>query len=310
MSSVKVDYALNRPANCPENFSKEFLRLEDLFPIEALSEPSAQEDLLQTCRQSIDDFQVVAERIVQDVQSFGVSMLRGVPAASDIAVIALSATLGVVTKEGNGFPGQLAYDVRPRPDGVSISQTREEFPLHTDSATMRVPNEYVGLACCKIDSDAGGASILVEIDTVVAKLSDRDSLQAEDGLLRDLQEPYPWRVPDFHPDAPIMWASLLNSNGETYGARYRKEALEAGLAVQAVSDSKLKALHVFESTMQSRNLWSLFQFDVGDMILFDNRRLLHGRTAIRSGAGRWLKRTKIHLMAQIEQCDLFRRGLH
>jgi hypothetical protein len=211
----------------------------------------------------------------------------------DSALVIVASAMGVVSTEDNGRPPRLVWDVRPSPEPSSArSQRPDAFPLHTDSAHLHPPHAIVGLACVQPSPDGGGLSLLATAERV------RETLREEGGgkVVRALQEPrFPFASVSEN-GQPVIFRAILGSAGDPVQVRYREPLLQWGLQLspRAVDAAHRSALEVLDAMLQRVSLPSRLLLAANDFLLFDNRRLLHGRTALGVDSGRHLKRLKLH----------------
>jgi len=211
----------------------------------------------------------------------------------DSALVILASAMGVVSTEDNGSPARLVWDVRPSPEPSSVrSQRPDAFPLHTDSAHLHRPHAVVGLACVQPSQDGDGLSLLATADRV------REVLQAEgrEGEVRRLQEPcFPFASVS-EDGLPVEFRPILGEAGNPIQVRYREPLLRWGLRLspRSLDAAHRSALEVLNGVFRRASLPTRLLLTANDFLFFDNRRLLHGRTALGLDSGRHLKRLKIH----------------
>ena len=219
-------------------------------------------------------------------------VVHGVPVEDDALLLAFTMGLGTPSAVGNG--GGLLHEVRPKPleEQGDISTTRDEFALHTDSTALVEPHDVVCLACVQAEPDAGGESLVLHVDAVVAELRERrrESLAA----LADAVYPFPLNDPvagtGIH-EVPVLTAT----NGR-HAIRYRADTLALGLAARpdALSPEHREALEALEGILADPPHQASYLMRPGDVLFVDNRHALHGRTKIRAGAARHLRRLKLY----------------
>jgi hypothetical protein len=215
-------------------------------------------------------------------------LIRNTPVDSEAAVIALFQCVANPTSVGN--VGQIVHKVTPRRDGrrADISGTEDEFPPHTDSTFLRHPHEFIALACVQSEVDGGGDSFVLSVAELRATL---DS-QHGPGVLACLAEPaYPFLMEDPLYGDGVQLVPVL---GHDDTVRYRRDVLR--LLVSSYpgkcSERHQAALKVLDDLLDDRSLHHYFTMSPGDLLILDNRCVLHGRTAIRPGAQRELLRIK------------------
>jgi hypothetical protein len=223
----------------------------------------------------------LAERLERD----RAVVVESVPTHCDAVLLALTFGVGTPSSLGNG--DGLIHEVRPKPltERRDISTTRAEFPLHTDSTALVRPHEAICLACLRAPAGAGGQSLVATADSVRAALPD--------SAVAALAEPvFPFLLKDPVHGRGVRPGPVLEGSG---AVRYRRDALELGerLSREPMPPRSRAALELLDEALDDRSLVLTRALRPGDVLLVDNRRALHGRTAIADGADRRLRRLKL-----------------
>jgi Taurine catabolism dioxygenase TauD, TfdA family len=240
-------------------------------------------------------------------------VVEAVPTADPALVIAASA-MGIVSIEDNGRPARLVWDVCQGPVSSAISYqtdypppaTRsatsagpaprapalpDALPLHTDSVHLERPHAVVGLACVK-PSREGGISLLAPADRVVASLR-ADGQEHHIQLLQHPCFPFASISEDGRPlnFRPIL--SFVDNRAEVrYSEPLRRWGLK--LATGLIGAEYHNALDVLGAVLRRPWLPTRLLLRANDFLVFNNRRIVHGRTEINPGDSRHLKRLKLH----------------
>ncbi|MFF3313740.1 TauD/TfdA family dioxygenase [Streptomyces sp. NPDC002952] len=194
----------------------------------------------------------------------------------DAAVVALSSLMGTPTPVG-GATTQIVWSVRPRPElpdklrAVNFSIAWGEACLHTDSAIIPDPERWFGLWCMQPAAD-GGASILVDVERVIAALradtAGRDAL----ALLREA------RLPMWNGQDDLHWVRLLDGPRKCavrYGADLFAEGIQrAGLGAD---DPRVIALRTFERVLAVPLHRIRIPLKTDQVVFVDNHRVMHAR---------------------------------
>ncbi len=225
----------------------------------------------------------------------GAVLFAGAP-LSDAALVVLAAVAGHATAEGNGAPERLVWDVRVASASVDEaihSQRADAFDLHTDSSNAPRPHEFVGLACVTPAEDGSGLSLLMSGEQVADTLR-RDYGERVVQVLADTI--FPFAVSTASGLSVARFAVLSSERV----VRYREPVLRCGLelADPPLDIEHRDALAAFEDVIGREAIVASFGLVAGDFLVFDNRRVLHGRTRIGNGPGsvsaRHLKRLKLY----------------
>ena len=215
------------------------------------------------------------------VQTYGFALLRGTPPDPDF-LESLATRIGPIRDSNFGR----IFNVKTTAAPTSNAYTAAALGPHTDLATREHPPGLQYLHCIA-NAAAGGDSLLVD----GCKLCDR--------LAAD--EPEAWRLLTTRPipfankanDCDYRWCGPLithNAQGELDTLRFTMW-LRAPL-VGPVDEVRTiyKALRAIVRLAEDPALVFRFRLIPGDLLLIDNRRVLHGRTAFLPLTGeRWLR---------------------
>jgi gamma-butyrobetaine dioxygenase len=222
--------------------------------------------------------------------SRGVSVLRGGPAGRAGAVKAIAERLGTALRATNYGGG--TFEVKDKPQPNNQAYTTAALPLHTDLPFYSRPPGVQMLHCVSPSADGvGGRSLLVDGLAVSAALA-AESPELHEVLLRT-----PVAFADDNPGRYYLRAehTILEQSGGGGGGG-------GGVVVgvnynEGVRDSSLDTLPPVEvpqfyaalaafgrAAHDPANLLEL-RLAAGDVLVFHNRRVLHGRSAFKAAAG-------------------------
>jgi alpha-ketoglutarate-dependent taurine dioxygenase len=177
--------------------------------------------------------------------------------------------------------GTLLYDVRDTGQdvrsGARYSVTNAETGFHTDNSFGANVCDYVGLLCLS-DARKGGLSRLI------------NGYAVHDELREQHPEELAVLCRPFHVDrrggvrpgeAPTVRVPVIERDGEGLTFRYLRYWIHAGheKAGEPLTPEQLHALEVFEAVLARPELWLEFPLRPGQVLLTNNRWLLHNRTA-------------------------------
>ena len=242
-----------------------------------------------------DDFAAMptvdGRKVLEDEEAFfaflaqfirtGAVIVRGLPQTPEMIEI-LPQKIGVIRTSNFGH----VFEVKIKPEADSNAYTGEELLAHTDLATREYMPGLQFLFCLQNDSD-GGFSTLADGFAIAEHIKqtnpDAYKLLASrpiDFVNKAKTSDYRMHVPLFHCNAAgdldeVRWTSWLRAplRGELEEMAQIYKAQK--LAYQLGNSDEFKAK---------------FKLQPGDMMCFDNRRVLHGRTSFDpSSGGRWLR---------------------
>lgn len=210
------------------------------------------------------------------VARLGFARLRGAPAAEG-EVARLIAAFGPVRETNYG----LFYDVRVKPDPANLADTALALAPHTDNPYRATPPDLQVLHCLTA-AGSGGETRLVDGYGAVARL--RASDPAAFDLLTRVSVRYFWSDGETRltAEAPVI---ALDRDGEFARLRYNPRSLDAILTKHTQTRAAWReAWAVFTALMDNPDLVTEFRLDTGDMVIMDNRRILHGRAGFAADA--------------------------
>ena len=224
---------------------------------------------------ALTDDSVVADWLVL-LCRFGLARLRNTPVTFDF-VGALAARIGPI--RGSNF-GEV-FDVKAISDPNSTANTSLNLGQHTDLPTRETPPGFQFLHCVE-NTVAGGRSRMTDGFAVVGEL--RTNYSADYEALVNLN----WIFFNRSPDADHRWSGPMIDHVDgalplTIRAFYPVRAFPD--MAEADVPRAYSAMRRFSSVAHDARFQISYPFEPGDLVGFDNRRILHGRDAFEPGAG-------------------------
>jgi alpha-ketoglutarate-dependent taurine dioxygenase len=236
-----------------------------------------------------------------------IALCRAFPVDLDAALVALCAEFGFVSRLGNGNGHRLLHDVISKPANSGpadmpeiaaaarplASEGSAEAALHTDSTGYPTPHAIMALACRISDPNGRGQSRLAHITDIVREIAP-DRVK----LLQTMT--FPFEASSLSPHR-VLDAAMLHVQGERISVRYKRDAIvrdEADLTIRLRTDQR-ELLEMFTEVVDGVEGISVSLAE-GDVLLIDNRCVLHGRTEFDPRSPRWLRRLKVHVAPDCE----------
>jgi gamma-butyrobetaine dioxygenase len=207
---------------------------------------------------------------------YGFILFKGVP-SKDRSVTRVAKVFGHIRDTNFGD----MFDVRSIPGANDLAYTALELSLHTDNP-YRSPVPGVQLLHCLVNETSGGLSTLA--DGAAAA----EALRASDPAAFEVLSRTPVRY-RFQDRTTELVASatpiVLNAAGEVEGVHISSRLDFVSLMPPEALSEYYRARMIFDRMLKDRAFEIRFRLDDGDLVMFDNVRLLHGRTSFDPAEG-------------------------
>jgi gamma-butyrobetaine dioxygenase len=225
-------------------------------------------------------------QVLQQLHDYGLVLLRGVP-ESEKSVERIAERIGRLR---DSFYGR-TWDVKSVPQAKNVAYTAQYLGLHMDLLYMRDPPGFQFLHCLKNTCD-GGSSLFSDSFYAASKLP-----EGSFDKLTTYQVPYHYRNAGEHYYYSHPVIELKNGPGEpkTIANINYSPPFQAALAFpteeeQQVLHPIMNAWREFASKVEDEENLYEYRLQEGECVIFNNRRVLHGRRQFDTSAGeRWLK---------------------
>ncbi len=200
----------------------------------------------------------------------GFVILRGVPSVPG-SVLEVARVFGLPRDTNFG----LLFDVRSVPDASDLAYTGLALAPHTDNP-YRDPVPGVQLLHCLTNRSTGGKSTLVD------GLAVAEALRARDPAAYRILSTTPVRFAYTHADTHLIdYAPIIehDAGAQVVGIRFSPKLDFVPLLPEDQLDAFYRARRLLDAMLVSPEFEIRFLLEDGDLVMFDNRRLLHGRTA-------------------------------
>ena len=208
-------------------------------------------------------------RLLQD----GLAFLEGVP-TNEGAILSTVPLIGRVLETNYG----LTFDVRSVPQPENLAYSDLGLGLHTDNP-YRDPVPGFQALHALIASNEGGDSLFADGFALAAHL--RTSDPEAFGQLTSTAIPFLYRSKDaeLYAERPLI---QLSASGAIAAVHYNSRSI-APLAIAGADAARFYAAYRRFAALLHEPRWQLrTRLDSGTLVVFDNQRVLHGRTAFSS----------------------------
>ena len=199
----------------------------------------------------------------------GFVILRGVP-STDGAVLDVAGTFGWVRDTNFGK----MFNVRSEPNPEDLAYTGLFLDPHTDNP-YRDPVPGVQLLHCLTNRTSGGHSTLVDGLTVAEALRARDPEAYRILSQTPVRFVYTYNRTELVDYAPIL---EHDAGAQLIGMRFSPKLDFVPLLPQPELEAFYRARRLLDRMLRDPEFSIKFLLQDGDLMMFDNRRVLHGRT--------------------------------
>lgn len=207
---------------------------------------------------------------------YGFVILHDVPRVSQ-SLFSVAETFGFVRDTNFGRH----FDVRSKPDANDLAYSSLFLDPHVDNP-YREPSPGIQLLHCLINETSGGLSTLVDGMACAAALKQRDP-----AAYRILSStPVRFQFDDVDTQHIAWQPPLKLDEAGRFQAIHVSPRLDfVPLMAPAELEAFYAARRTLDRMLKAAEFEIRFRLDDGDLVMFDNRRLLHGRTAFDTREG-------------------------
>ena len=214
----------------------------------------------------------------------------------DIDETNLSSTRALFTSlcESIGDPishdakGTIVWDIQSRTSGtnkkdgvVTYSEHNHEADLHTDSQYSEYPEDYFALLTVCPASCGGGQSYVLTLDDLLEDLNSNAQGKSAIEVLSNTS--FPFIIPhvfklNSHQDSQEYNFGPILREDEI---RFRVDTIQKAIELNPdfCTNDQIEAFDFLVSTIRSTAKTQKFHLDVGDLLLVNNKTILHGRSS-------------------------------
>ncbi|HEV7613421.1 MAG TPA: TauD/TfdA family dioxygenase [Steroidobacteraceae bacterium] len=232
----------------------------------------------------------------------GIAFLRGVP-SDDAGILEASTLVGRVLETNYGR----VYDVRSVPQPENLAYSDLGLGLHTDNP-YRDPVPGFQVLHAVVASPDGGESLFGDGFAIAEHL--RATLPGAFDALTRTAVPFSYRSKDadLYAERPLI---RLNCTGEVSAVHYNSRSIAPLRLAARDAGPFYSAYRRFAALLRDARFHLQLRLRDGDLVVFDNQRTLHGRTAFSSARyprhlrGCYLTRDSVY-----SEAALLRREFH
>jgi len=173
------------------------------------------------------------------------------------------------------------FDVINKPDPNNLAYTSVALPLHTDLPNQEVPPGFQFLHCLANEA-TGGESLFADGFSMAADLRSEDP----EAFRLLCEVPIPFRFYDRDADIQIHEPVItLDSSGDVIEIRYNAHLAGIFDMSPDIMPSYYHAYRAYMAKTRDPKYRLTLKLKAGEMVIFDNRRILHGRDSFEPSTG-------------------------
>ncbi len=213
---------------------------------------------------------------MEDTAATGLSIVDGLENRID-AGVDIACKIGFLRETNFG----MTFEVVSKPDPNNLAYTAVTLPLHTDLPNQEVPPGFQFLHCLANEAEGGG-SLFADGFALAEdlRMADPESFR----LLCEVPIPFRFhdRDADIRTHAPVI---TLDRAGRVCEIRWNAHIAATFDMAPEIMPAYYRAYRAFMAMTRDPAYQLTFKLKAGEMIVFDNRRVLHGREAFDPASG-------------------------
>ena len=213
---------------------------------------------------------------MRDTARYGLSIVDALETRTS-AGVEVAQRIGFLRETNFGT----TFEVINKPDPNNLAYTAVALPLHTDLPNQEVPPGYQFLHCLANEA-TGGGSIFADGFAMA------EDLRVEDPAAFDLlcRVAIPFRFHDGAADIRVHEPVItLDRDGAVIEIRYNAHLAAIFDMPAEVMAEYYRAYRAFMARTRDPKYRLTLKLKAGEMVVFDNRRVLHGRDAFDPSTG-------------------------
>ncbi|UVK46953.1 TauD/TfdA family dioxygenase [Mesorhizobium sp. AR07] len=227
------------------------------------------------------------------LRDHGIAMLTGVPAETE-ATVRVAARYGPIRETSYGK----VFDLISRPDARVAGETARAQIPHTDEPFRYAPPGFIFFHAIHTGAGSGGTSLMVD-GFHVAELMRNRTPDLFDVLTRHGVTFHREHAGEVYFSAEAHVISL-DATGAVTGIRYNDRCLAPQTASEDEIDGVIEALAELTRLICHPQNQFQHQLQPGEVLVFDNQRVMHGRSAFDPTLA----------VRHLRSCNIDRDGVH
>jgi len=214
---------------------------------------------------------------MKHLDKFGITIVKNMPETEE-AVSDTAARISFLRETNFG----VTFDVVSTPKPINLAYTSMALPLHTDLPNQEVPPGYQFLHCLANESE-GGESVYIDSLRVLEDMRKEEPEKFQ--ILADTAVPF--RFYDNECDLRQHHSMInLDSFGNIVEIKYNAHLADIFDMTEDIMHDFYLAYRELMRRFKSPEYNIKLKLEAGDMAVFDNRRVMHGRAEFKPNTGR------------------------
>lgn len=213
---------------------------------------------------------------LEQTRRYGLGLVTGLHDDSE-AGMRIGARIGFKRETNFG----VTFDVISKPNPNNLAYTADALPLHTDLTNQEMPPGFQFLHCVE-NSSQGGGSVFADGFQIAEDFAEH--APEHFALLRDVRIPM-----RFHDDGTDIRTRdtviRCDGDGTLQEIRYNAHLAAPFDMPLAVQEAYYPAYRAFMAATREPRYHVTLRLGPGEMVVFDNRRILHGRQSFDPSTG-------------------------
>lgn len=218
----------------------------------------------------------VLNQWMQQTARYGLSIIDGLEDRID-AGVEVAERIGFLRQTNFGT----TFEVVSMPDPNNLAYTSVALPLHSDLPNQEMPPGFQFLHCLANEAEGGG-SVFADGFAIAEDLRTEDP----EAFRLLCEVPIPYRFHDADHDIRVHEPVItLNRAGQVVEIRYNAHIAAMFDMPADVMPAYYRAYRAYMIKTRDPAYRLSFKLEAGEMVVFDNRRALHGREAFDPSTG-------------------------
>ncbi|ODS24078.1 hypothetical protein AB835_05495 [Candidatus Endobugula sertula] len=214
------------------------------------------------------------QQMLEYLRDYGICFVRNVPPSMGV-LESVASSFGPIVETHFGRVFEIV--LKPENENNSVANSGRELIPHTDDAYRNIPPDIIFFHCLAAAEDGSGQSMWVDGFKIA------EMLRLQEPAAYDLLTRYAVRFHKRDTNTNISARGpliSLDAHGEVKSVRISSLFVAPFDVPEIIMEPFYRAYRMLLQRYTNKKFWLLQSLCPGDMVICDNHRVLHGRTAI------------------------------